>query len=545
MPIRTGFLGSKKHPENVNKKSLNKFFSGVAVLTAANIIVKAIGLMFKIPLQHCIGDEGMGYFNSAYTVYTWFYMLSTAGIPVAISMIVSENYAKKNGRQLSRIFRVSLVMLIIIGALSLSVMLVLAGPFARFIGAGSASYSIMAVAPTLLFICISGAYRGYFQGHRNMVPTAISQVLEALGKMAVGICLALWASEQGYEVHFIAAYAALGITIGAAAGMLSLVLSKMISRQEKRFEAENPGTGTAPILRRLIGIAVPVTISSSVMSLTNVLDLMVVVNRLEHIGYTEGAAMAVYGNYTTLVVPMFNLPPILVYPIAYSVAPIISAAMTKKDIISVRRAVRMSLKLTSVISLPCAFGLAFMAYPMLDMLYSSQSACLGAPMLILLAPAVFFMCMLAVSNSALQAMGRVKIPILSMGVGAAVKLIFGYFLTGSSSVGIYGTPISTFACYLAASLVNIYFIIKHTGTELGLSAFFLKPAAAGAVCALSAFFIDRRLCGYFGQGIAVLLSILFAVIIYVILLFITGGVTAEELEMMPMAKKLTKAFRKK
>ncbi len=539
------FSSSKKHPENENKKTLNRFFSGVAVLTAANIIVKAIGLMFKIPLQHCIGDEGMGYFNSAYTVYTWLYMLSTAGIPVAISMIVSENCAEKNGRQIAKIFRVSLIVLVIIGALSLSLMLILAGPFSRFIGAGYASYSIIAVAPTLLFICISGAYRGYFQGYRNMVPTAVSQVLEALGKMAVGICLAVWASARGYEVHFVAAYATLGITIGAAAGMFSLVISKMISRQEKSFEAEYPGAGTEPILNRLIGIAVPVTISSSVMSLTNVLDLMVVVNRLEHIGYTEGAAMAVYGNYTTLVVPMFNLPPILIYPIAYSAAPIISAAVAKRDIVSVSRSVRMCLKLTSVISLPCTFGLAFMAYPVLDMLYSSQSACLGAPMLILLAPAVFFMCILAVCNSALQAMGRVKIPILSMGVGAAVKLTLGYFLTGSSSVGIYGTPISTFACYLAASIVNIYFIIKYTGAELDLTGIILKPAVSGTVCGVSGYFLNRLLCSYFNQSISVLISVFFAAIIYLGFLFLIGGLSREELEMVPTVKKITGFLNKK
>lgn len=543
MSKRMAVLGRQKHPEFENKKSINNFFSGVAVLTAANIVVKAIGLMFKIPLQHCIGDEGMGYFNSAYTVYTWFYMLSTAGIPVAISMIVSENYVERNGRQISRIFRVSLVTLIFIGALFASVMIVCAGPFARFIGAGYSSYSIIAVAPTLLFICISGAYRGYFQGHRNMVPTAISQVLEALGKMAIGMLLALWAMGQGYGVHFVAAYATLGITIGAAAGMLSLVISKIIYVREKQFESENPGRGTTPVIHRLVSIAVPVTISSSVMSLTNVLDLMVVVNRLEHIGYTEGAAMAVYGNYTTLVVPMFNLPPILVYPIAYSVAPIISAAMAKRDILSVRGSVLMSMKLTSIIALPCTFGLAFMAYPVLDLLYSSQSACFGAPMLILLAPAVFFMCILAVSNSALQAMGRVKIPILSMVVGAAVKLVIGYILTGSSSVGIYGTPISTFACYLVASMVNFYFILKDTGIDLQLNGIFIKPAICSIVCAFSALFTHRWLSPSVGQGISTLISIFVAAIVYLFLLFAVGGVSERELDMIPYMNKLKNRFK--
>ncbi len=542
MTASSGFNSDIKTSDVENTGSIKKFFSGVILLSAANVIVKAIGLLFKIPLQHVIGDEGMGYFNSAYTIYTWLYMLATAGIPVAISIVVSENRAKKNGTQIKRVFRVSVALLAVIGLLASGIMLVFAKPFASLIGAVGSYHCIIAVAPTLLFISVSGAIRGYFQGYQNMGPTALSQVLEALGKLLVGLLLARWASDNGLPLPEIAAYAGFGITVGAAAGMFSLIFAKCCLKKERVFETENTGNGRGKILGRLANIAVPVTVSSSVMSLTNLIDLGVVVNRLESIGYSESAAMAVYGNYTTLVVPMFNLPPILIYPIAYSIVPVISETAARAEGEKIRKILVAAIKLTAVIALPCSIGLAFMAYPILSVLFSPSSAELGAPMLVLLSPAVFFMCILAVTNSALQALGKVRLPIISMLFGAAVKIAVSYLLTGHPDVGIYGTPIGTFACYLAAAAVNLFYLIKETGTDLGVKKMYIKPLIAALVSCLSAVFVYSRVP--LDDKYALVLSVCAAVIVYFVTVFALGGVSESEIALLPKNQKIISFMKK-
>ena len=170
-----------------NKNSTKLFFSGVLVLTITNLLVKFIGLMFKIPMHGIIGDEGMGYYNSAYTFYTYLYMVSTAGLPTAISIMISDSRANRQIKQVKRIFHISLLLFIVIGIISTMIMFFGAGLMSTAIGAAPTRYSIMAIAPTLLFICITSSLRGYFQGYQQMIPTAISQFLEAAAKLGVGI----------------------------------------------------------------------------------------------------------------------------------------------------------------------------------------------------------------------------------------------------------------------------------------------------------------------------------------------------------------------
>mgnify|MGYP002752950156 CR=1 FL=1 len=188
------------------RNSSKLFFSGVLILTISNLIVKAIGLMFKIPMNHIVGDEGMGYYNEAYTIYTFLYMISTAGLPTAISIMVADSRAAGKVRQVKRIFRVSLGLFFAIGIVGMLVMLLGAGPLSTMIGAENTKYCIMAIAPTLFFICISSALRGYFQGYQSMFPTAVSQLIEAVCKLGVGITLALYAIRMDLPIYIAAAY---------------------------------------------------------------------------------------------------------------------------------------------------------------------------------------------------------------------------------------------------------------------------------------------------------------------------------------------------
>ncbi len=534
------------------KNSTKLFFSGVIILTISNLIIKAIGLLFKIPMNYIVGDTGMGYYSHAYTLYTCFFMIATNGLPVALAMMLSESRSKRQLKNAKRIFRVALLLFLAVGLIGMLIMIFGARPYARYgLKAESTVYCIIAIAPTLFFITISSAYRGYFQGYQQMLPTAVSQMIEAVCKLLLGIFFARYALAQGYEIHIVAAYAAIGLTVGAGLGMIFLTFYKLLFREAKyneEFVAEEGETDeTEPagkILRRLAVIAIPITISSSVMSITNLLDAVLVERILQTIGMTEEAATTVYGNYTSLAVPMFNMPPYLIYPISYSIIPLLTLARSSGDHPRANRIMESSLRVAVLIGLPCALGLSVLSQPILSMLYKAESVEMAWPLLSLLAPSTFFVCMLSVTNAILQACGYERMPLYSMLVGAAVKLVSNYILL--HIIGMYGTPISTFLCYLTATGMNIYFVAKRVGVMPNMGRVFGRPLVAGICCAAAAFGAQTVLTSVIGLSgrIPTLLSIAAAAVIYALMVFLIRAVTADDIRLIPKGEKILSVLKK-
>lgn len=541
------------------KRSTKLFISGVLVLTVANVLNKILGLCFKIPLEHYVGNEGMGYFNQAYTIYTWLYMVSTTGLPTAVSMMISESRAKGNTLETKRVYKVTMMLFVVIGLVGTTLMMAGAGVFSALTKSPKAETAIIFIGPTLFFICISSALRGYFQGYQVMVPTAISQLIESFCKFAIGIIFALWALDRGYEIHIVAAYAILGITIGAGLGMFYLLLSKWFFREEKYNEEYlvdgNVSQDVSPvktILKRLVVIAIPITISASMLSMTDFIDLTILMRRLQDIGYTEEAANALYGNWKTCVVPLFNLPPVLIYPISYSLVPMIRATLTRGERDRAETFMNMSIRVCAILSIPCALGMSVMSKPILKLIFSEEGAEMGAPLLSILAPAVFFVCMLSISNALLQASGYERKPIISMLAGAVVKLVSTYVLVGIPSVGIYGTPIGTLLCYFTVTAFNTYFLIKYVKVKLDFKGMFLRPLTAGVICAASAFgsyklfgmLISRFISDSSAYKLSTLIGILVAVVVYLVLIFKLKAITEDDLKTIPKGEKLLVIMKK-
>ncbi len=534
------------------KNSTKLFFSGVLILTISNLIIKGIGLLFKIPMNYIVGDTGMGYYSHAYTLYTCFFMIATNGLPVALAMMLSESRSKRQLRQAKRIFRIALLLFFAVGLVGMMIMIFGARPYAKYgLKAESTMYCIIAIAPTLFFISISSAYRGYFQGYQQMLPTAVSQMIEALCKLLLGITFARYALAQGYEIHIVAAYAAIGLTIGAGLGMIFLTFYKLLFHEE-RYNAEFLAEGeesdyvepAGKILRRIAVIAIPITISSSVMSITNLLDAVLVERILQTIGMTEEAATTVYGNYTSLAVPMFNMPPYLIYPISYSIIPLLTMARSSGDHVRANRIMESALRVAVLIGLPCALGMSALSKPILSMLYKSQSAEMAWPLLSLLAPSTFFVCLLSVTNALLQACGYERMPLYSMLAGAVVKLTSNYILL--HWIGMYGTPVSTFLCYLTATGMNLFFVAKKIGVMPNMGRVFGRPLAASLLCAASAVGAYALLTTGIGLGgrIPTLLSILFAVVVYALMIFLIRAVTADDIRLLPKGEKLLSVLRR-
>ncbi len=445
--------------KGIQKSSSQSVFSGVLVLTISNLLVKAMGIFFKIPMNYIVGDTGMGYYNAAYTVYTFFYMLSTAGLPAAVSILVSGAHTLGRTNQCRRILTIALVLFCIIGIIGFGILYFCAEPLSRLIGASPAVSSITAIAPALLFICIASAFRGYYQGLAHMTPTAVSQFLEAFCKVGVGMMGALYALRCQYPPHLVAAYAIFGLTVGSAVSMAYLCLLWLFSKRKKT--ADDKADNNRVLLGRLWRIALPVTVSSAVMSLSGMLDTVLLQRLLQDNGLTQEAATTLYGNYTSLAVPLFNLPPVLVYPIAYAVVPLLTRYREENRPVMVKSCTTSALTLALLLGAPCAAGLSAMAEPILCLLYRQESAQMASPLLTLLAPSSLAVCLLAVTNGVLQSAGKAGLPVYSMGIGAAAKVVFTMLLV--PRLGMTAAPVSTFFCYFVTCLLNLWFVRRYTG----------------------------------------------------------------------------------
>lgn len=508
----------------------NGFVGGIIILTVSNLLVKVTGLLFKIPMNYIMGDTGMGYYNSAYSIYTLFYMLSTSGLPVAISVTVSEKRAQGKIGSAKKVFHLALAVFAAIGLLAFALMFFASDKLALLISSELSAMSVAAAAPTILFVCVSGAYRGYFQGCGNMMPTAVSQLIEAIGKLLIGIACALYAIRIGAEIHVVAAYAVFGLTAGSFVGMLYLVITGFVRGDRDlvtEHEIDYTSDKTGSIFRRFLAISIPVTLSASVMSLTNTLDTAMIQRILILSGMTAEEATAAYGNYTSLAVPLFNLPPVLIYPIAYSLVPVVAAAAGDGKFEAARDKIRVSLKYALIIGLPCAMGLSALSDPILCLLYNDTSAHAAAMLLTLLAPSSLLVCILAITNSVLQGCGKEKMPVISMLAGGGVKLLSGMLLI--KLCGISGAPMSTFLCYLTVTVMNLAFTVRYTKVRLTPGMLY-KPFLSAVVCSLSAVLVNSILKPALGSSPACVSSVLVAAVVYLTMLILLGEVSLTDIK---------------
>ena len=439
---------------------------------------------------------------------------------------------------------------------------------------------IMAIAPTLFFVCLTSAFRGYFQGHQVMWPTAVSQLLESLGKLLIGILLAKWSISEGHTLPETAAWTIFGLTVGVLCGMGFIWITKLLYNTQK-INAEYAISGgellevasTGSILKELVIMAVPVTLSSSVMSIANLIDLTVISRQLQSIGFSEAGASALYGNYTTLDVPMFNLIPVLVYPIGYSLVPMVSALIVKQETLETKRVINSSLKSAAIIALPCTVGMAVLAKPILELIFSTDSllaryqkngsellldskfmslidetttsASLAAPLLSILAVSSFLVCMLAITNSVLQANKRPYLPLISMLVGACAKVVASYLLIGNEAIGVYGAPISTDICYVIVVLCNFYFCAKYANFRPSISKIFLKPFISASLCGVAAIGVYAIATSMLGASrINTIVAIGAAAVVYFAAILLMRALDREDFDFIPAGRKLLRVLDK-
>ena len=452
------------------------FLSGAGILTLSALIVKVIGLLYRIPLLNLLGTEGMGYFNTAYELYALFCVISTAGLPVAMSVLISALEAEGRVTEGRRVFRVSLGLFAAVGCVGTLLLWGLSAPFASLLGSPLSAACMRAISPTVFFICLSSAFRGYFQGRRQMLPTALSQVMEACGKLFLGLAFAGVALGRGESLPTAAAWAVMGLTVGTALSVLYLYIHKRMSDrgadavptlwEDGRTSSSTP----AALLRRLLAIAVPVTVSAGLISLTKCIDLALILRRLQNVGYTASEATSLYGCYSTLVLPVFNILPSLTTSVALSATPALSAALQKgkEGIAELQKTASSALGIILTLSLPAALGLSVFAEDILSLLFRGQPTAVAqaSPWLSCLGLSVPAACLITVTGAMLQAAGKAQKPIISMLCGVAVKIAVAFVLLGREGWGMAGAPVSSLCCDAVILVCNLIFIRKYAPAML-------------------------------------------------------------------------------
>ncbi len=509
--------------------AITTFFSGVFFLTLSNFLTKLCGLFLKVPLTNTLGDTGMAYFNLAYAVYKWFYMISTAGLPVAAAVLSAECATEKDpllrSASLLRVRRTIVSMFCVVGAIGSLGMFFGAPLFAHLQGVERAATAIAATAPALFCICIASALRGYYQGLSELLPTSVAQVVEAGAKMGFGLIFAAYATHKGLPLPLIAAYAISGLGVGSLLGMLvMLVFLPLVSKRAGILPHTVAALNSKKerLVSRLWRIAVPVTLTASVLSLSDMLDSMTVIRRLVYGGMEHTEALRLYGNYTSLAVPMFNLPPILIYPVTTALIPLLTASYAKVKKAEFHAVSKTALSATMMIAMPCAAGMSALSEPILRLFFRADLAATGAPLLRVLALGIVFLSLLAMTNAILQATDHARLPLYAMLAGAAVKFVASYTLCAIPKIGIYGSPISTVLCYGVMAVCNLIFVIRKTGTVLSASAC-LKPAFVSLICALTAIFAYHFLLPRVFHTVATLASVSIAAAVYLAVLWGIGG----------------------
>ncbi len=520
--------------QNAKNKS---FLSGAVILGVAGIIIKLLGAAFRIPLTNIIGDDGMGYYQTAYPIYNLFLTLAIAGIPTAIARMVAERVALDRCREAHRVFRVSLGLLLATGVLTSSILFFGARLITAAIKEPDAANCMLAIAPALFFCPLMSSFRGYFQGLQNMNPTAVSQVVEQSFRVAVGLSLAVLLLPSGTAKA--AAGASFGATAGALFGFIAILIIYLRKRKKifATFSAqgEHQEEHAADIIKDILVIAVPITIGSAVLPIINSIDTALVKSRLIDIGYSSDAARALYGQLTGMSAPLLNLPQVILQGVSMSLVPVIASAKKRDQIVFMHSNINLALRYASLISIPCAVGMSVLAKPIMLLFYPFQkeSAISAAGSLEILAYGIIFLGLTHALTGILQGIGKQMLPVRNLAIGALAKTLVTYMLTGIPSLNIRGAAIGTVSAYLVAALLDFISMRKHTGTAVDYKRAFVMPSISAAVMGAVVILAYRILSGTMGNALSTLISIIIGVVVYGFIILLTGAIAVEELKKIP------------
>jgi stage V sporulation protein B len=522
------------------------FVKQAAILGGASIFVRLLGFFYRVPLTNLIGDEGNDFYGSAYQIYAFALTLTSAFMIATISRLTSERLALGQYRNAHSLFKTAMIFSMVMG---------IAGSLAMFFGAEfiekilnfreGTAYAIRAVSPAVFIVSLLTVFRGYFQGMKTTSPTAISQVIEQIFNVSFSLILAFWLFDVA-AVQFSAAGAAGGTAIAALAALgVVMFVYALVARALKKRASEDesePLEKRRTQLAAIVKTAFPIMIGLSILSVTGILDISMANSRLEASeAFSEGEISVMVGQFLGKFVLLTTLPASLSMAISSAVIPEITAAHVTLDDKAVKQKTNLALRLSMMLAMPSAVGLAILADPILALLFPLHPH--GGLLLLSGAVSIVFLSVVHVTTGVLQGVGRVKLPVIGLVFGVGVKIILNYFLMAIPSINILGGVISTIACFAVAAIINLFFLRRVCGIFPEFIPTFLKPFIAAAGMGLVCFSSYHLINIYAGNTVSTLSALVLSVFAYVILMILIKGFGERELNLLPIPRKLRRLFR--
>ena len=558
---------------DTNKKQT--FLHGAALLVIATAVVKLIGAFYKIPLRAIIDDEGYSYFSTAYDIYSVLLLISTAGLPVAMSRMISNASTLGSYNQVRRIYKSAQLIFLALGVASSLFMILGCRWLANRLEQPDAWTAILCLGPCALLMGFISTFRGYFQGQGNMRPTSVSQVVEAAFRMVVGLAAAYLLMKFTNSFAMAAAGAILGVT--ASCVISSLYLHRQFRQDYRQMpETEDVPSGFRATVKELLSIAIPITIGAAGLQLISLAESGLYMNRLVHLVETDRyaptltallkedilaanplvtaqdlpyrVAASIKGVYN-FAQTIFNMPCAFIVPIAISVIPAITSQITLGNHAAVRETEESAARITGLISLPCSVGLLVLAKPVMALLggYTGEKLDLAASLMAALGICIFLYAIIQYTTALLQAHGYAHVPVINMLSCGMVKLGVVYILVGNPNLGILGAPIGAILSYVAIATLNLLLIRKLVPQKPALLANLLRALLPAALMGAAVYGSYRGLVLLLGEmGSRVILCgapVIVGVVVYCVAAVLFKAITAEDCKLLPKGDKIAKLLR--
>lgn len=533
-------------------KKSNSFFRNTVILFTAMFITKVIGALLKIPLTNMMGGTGMGYFSTAYSFFNPVYTVLSAGLPIIVTRLTAQSIVLGKYTQARKIKSSAIFISVVAGVIGTAFVFLFAAPFADYAaGSPESRMAVFAIAPSVLFCCVAAAYRGYYEGLSDMLPTAISQITEAVVKAVLGLGLSgavMYLGSKGEiasgkVLPLAAAAAVLGTTIGELCGTLSLMIRSKIRSDgitQHELDSSPEPIGKRELVKKIIVQSLPISLGAVIINLGSFIDLLTISGGIQECFYKNqpyfaenyGKAIAesgvqsfgnfVYGSYTGIVLSMFMIITSLTALIGKSALPKISASYESGDGEDVKRNISILFSGIFVIGLPLCLSLGVLAEPVLSILYPVRSAEISVsamPMAILCLGGIpIALC--GGLFSVFQAIGRFDLPIKLMMAGSASKLILNLLFLRIPFLAISGAALSTVVSHLLVMILGIISLGRASGASIKIFPLFVKPFSAAFSCACTALISYYMLYNNFNVFLRMALTVCTGGLVYIILILL-------------------------
>ncbi|HEX3038309.1 MAG TPA: polysaccharide biosynthesis protein [Oscillospiraceae bacterium] len=568
------------------KRKKQSFLHGAIILTASMFLVNVIDAVFKIPLKRIIGTEGFGYFGTAYSLFGPIYSLATAGFPVAISKMVSENYARHHFRDVRQVHRASIPIFVTTGTIGLFIMWACAPVYVNAIHNTNSLPAMYVLAPAIVFSCLSSIYRGYYEGMRDMYPTAISEVIEAICKLAIGLTAAFVVIQIGmHQYHtsgtvfgtvvkseeyaqsavtpYAVAASILGVTLGALFSFLFLLHNhrKNGSGFTKQEMADSPVPHTLHYTAvKLIKMAIPIGLGSLALSVGNLIDTSFLITRLGDVMNTHADVLLnmykgmipsdiensrvpnlLYGSYSAASV-MFSFVPSITQAFSISALPNVTNAWARGARGELKKNIEAVIRFTALMCIPSGLGLAVLSRPIITLVFGTDL--IASRVLVIMGIGVIFASLSLPLYSMLQAIGRVDLPVKLLIVGLTLKVVINYILSGIPEINVLGAGVGTLVCYAFTTVAALYYLCKETHIIPNFVSTLIKPFLASILCAAVAYFVQAFAARVIKDEVATCIAIIIAAIVYAIALLCIKAISQEDILMLPKGQKIAKILEK-